>query len=67
MGSVLFFTSKPLLALVISRPKKLTVSPSSRITTTSVKFRLVFLCSQIAHDVFPWSRAHHVTQEDRIF
>ena len=66
-GLFCFFTSKPLLALVISRPKKLTVSPSWRNTTTHVKYRLVFLCSQIAHDVFLWSRAHHVTQEDRIF
>ena len=44
--SVLFFTSKPLLVLVISRPKKLTVSPSWRNTTTSVKYRLIFMCSK---------------------
>ena len=44
--SALFFTSKPLRVLVISRPKKLTVSPWWRNTTTSVKYRLVFMCSK---------------------
>ena len=59
--SVLFFTSKPLLVLVISRPKKLTVSPSWRNTTKSVKYRLVFMCpTKIAYEMFIWSRAHHV-------
>ena len=43
--SVLFFTSKPLLVLVISRHKKLTMSPSLRNNNTSVEYRLVFTCS----------------------
>ena len=44
--SEMFSSSKPLLFLVISRPKELTVSPSLHNTTTSVKSRLVFTCSK---------------------
>ena len=55
--SVLFFTSKPLRVLVISGHKKLTVSPSWRYTTTSVKCRLVFVCSKIIHEMFVRSNA----------
>ena len=40
------FHLEPLLVLVISRPQKLTVSPSWRNTTTSVKCKLVFVCSK---------------------
>ena len=62
-------TSKLLLILVISRPEGFNVSPSLRNTTTSIKYRMVFMCSKITHEVFLWSCASHVihvTQEDRI-
>ena len=67
--STRFVLFSPLLVLVFSRPENLIVSPSWRSTTTSVKYRLVFVCSKNAHVMVVWSRPHHVihvTLEDRI-
>ena len=66
-----FFTSKPLLHLVISRPKKKVgwvafMAQHHHVCQTQTGLHVF----KITHEMFVWSRAHHVihvTQEDRIF
>ena len=67
---VLFFTSKSLLVLVISRPPKVDCVAFMAQHHHICQIQTGLHVFKIAHEMFFWSRAHHViqvTQEDRIF